>query len=88
MTMMLRGLLRERPIGMQTRKRSALEAFSNAVVSYLIAVVANYYILPLFGYLVTTAHSFAIGGMFTGISVIRSYLIRRLFSKGDREIKT
>ena len=68
---------------MQSRQRSALEAVTNVVVGFLVAVGANLLILPAFGYQVTVYDSFAIGWVFTVISMMRSYVLRRLFNRWD-----
>ena len=59
---------------------SALEASFNVLIGYLVSVAANILILPLFGYAVTVADSFAIGLAFTAVSLVRSYALRRWFN--------
>jgi len=68
---------------MQSRQRSALEAVPNVVIGFLVAVGANLLVLPAFGYQVTVYDSFAIGWVFTVISMMRSYFLRRLFNRWD-----
>ena len=53
------------------RRRSAIEAVTNVFVGYLVAVTANYFVLPAFGYMVTVQDSFTIGLAFTAISMMR-----------------
>lgn len=65
---------------MQSRKHSAIEAVCNVAVGYLVSVAANVAVLPLFGYQVTAGESFAIGLVFTLISLVRSYALRRVFN--------
>ncbi len=65
---------------MQSRLMSGVEAVSNVAIGYLVSVAANIVVLPLFGYDVTIADSFAIGLAFTAISLIRSYALRRAFN--------
>ena len=65
---------------MQSRLMSALEASFNVLIGYLVSVAANILILPLFGYDVTVADSFAIGLAFTAVSLVRSYALRRWFN--------
>lgn len=65
---------------MQSRVMSAIEAVANVFIGYLVSVAANILILPLFGYDVTVADSFAIGLAFTAVSLIRSYILRRVFN--------
>jgi len=59
---------------------SAVEASLNVLIGYLVSVLANILILPLFGYDVTIADSFAIGLAFTAVSLVRSYALRRWFN--------
>ena len=66
-----------------SRRRSAIEAAANVVIGYLVAVTANYFVLPAFGYMVTVQDSFTIGLAFTAISMLRSYVLRRLFNRFD-----
>ena len=66
---------------MQSKKHSALEAVANVAIGYLISVAANVVVLPLFGYAVSVADGFAIGLVFTAISLVRSYALRRAFNR-------
>lgn len=59
---------------------SAVEASFNVLIGYLVSVLANILILPLFGYDVTVGDSFAIGLAFTAVSLVRSYALRRIFN--------
>jgi hypothetical protein len=68
---------------MQSKQRSALEAVTNVVVGFLVAVGANVIVLPAFGYNVTVYDSFAICWFFTPISMIGTYALRRLFNRWD-----
>lgn len=66
---------------MQSRIMSAVESISNVLIGYLVSVAANVIVLPMFGYNVTIADSFAIGLAFTAISLARSYILRRVFNR-------
>lgn len=68
---------------MQSKRNSAFEAVTNVAIGYLVSVLANMLILPLFGYNVTIGDSFAIGLAFTAVSLARSYVLRRLFNRLD-----
>jgi hypothetical protein len=46
------------PMRGQSQRRSAIEAAANVVIGYLVAVTANYFVLPAFGYMVTVQDSF------------------------------
>lgn len=58
---------------------SLVESFANVTVGFGIATLANWLVLPLFGYKVTLADSAGIGLIMTVISIIRSYVLRRAF---------
>lgn len=64
----------------QTRTGSLAESLANIAVGFAINWVANMLILPLFGFDVTGAQAFHMGVLFTGISLARSYVLRRWFN--------
>lgn len=64
----------------QTRLGSLIEACINVVIGFSINFVANLLVFPLFGWHVTVADNFILGGIYTAISVARSYVIRRWFN--------
>ena len=63
-----------------SRLGSLIEACANVAIGFGINWVANLLILPLFGFNVTGSQAFNMGLMFTVISVVRSYAIRRWFN--------
>jgi hypothetical protein len=65
----------------QTRLGSFIESWANVVIGFAINWCANMAILPIFGFRVTGAQAFGIGVIFTVISVVRSYALRRAFNK-------
>lgn len=68
----------------QTRLGSWLEAWANIAIGFAINWLANMAILPLFGFRVTGAQAFHIGLIFTAISLVRSYVLRRAFNRIHR----
>ncbi len=68
----------------QTKLGSWLEAWANIAVGFAINWVANMAILPLFGFHVTGTQAFHIGLVFTAISLVRSYVLRRVFNRIKR----
>lgn len=66
----------------QSKKGSFIEVCTNTAIGYGINVVANFLILPLFGLAVTTSQSMQIGLIFTAISILRGYILRRVFNRG------
>lgn len=68
----------------QTRLGSWLEAWANIAVGFAINWCANMLVLPLFGFHVTGSQAFGIGVIFTVISLVRSYVLRRVFNRIKR----
>jgi SNF family Na+-dependent transporter len=66
---------------MQPRLHSMLEAVANVAMGYSINFVANLVVLPLFGLAVSARDAAGIGLVFTGISLARSYVLRRAFNR-------
>lgn len=65
----------------QTRFGSALESLANIVIGFAINWVANLLVFPLFGFDITPAQAFHVGLIFTAISLVRSYVLRRVFNR-------
>lgn len=70
---------------MQTRKDSLLESITNIVIGYLVAILSQIIIFPWFGIHIVLFDHLLIGFYFTLISLIRSYVLRRLFNKRTRD---
>lgn len=71
------GHIKDDP-ALQTRLESLAEAWINVALGFWINFTANMLILPLFGFTtLTLGTNFAIGMVYTVISVARSYIIRR-----------
>ena len=64
----------------QTQKGSMMEAGVNVCIGYGVAVASQMVVFPLLGIAVDAETNFIIGLIFTGISLVRSYLLRRLFT--------
>ena len=58
---------------------SLLESIANVVVGYVVAVGAQLVVFPLFGMHATLHENLMIGLIFTGVSLVRSFLLRRVF---------
>ena len=65
----------------QSRLGSLVESIANVVVGYWVAVGAQVAIFPLFGVHLPLQQNMAIGGLFTVVSLVRSYCLRRLFRR-------
>ena len=63
----------------QSRWMSLVEAVTNVLVGYGVAVATQWLVFPLFGLHATLQENLAIGLTFTAVSLVRSYLLRRAF---------
>ena len=65
----------------QTRLGSAIETAANIVIGYLINFAMNLVVLPVFFHMtISLAANFWMGMVYTVVSVIRSYCLRRWFN--------
>jgi hypothetical protein len=68
------------PVGYrQSRVMSLVESKANVIVGYGVAVVTQIVVFPWFGIEVGLADNMKIGMVFVGVSLVRGYLLRRLF---------
>jgi hypothetical protein len=63
----------------QRRSTSFLESIVNCLTGIAVATVGQLLLFPLLGINIPFSTTGAIALIFTGISVVRSYLLRRLF---------
>lgn len=63
----------------QSRAMSLIEAITNVVVGYVLAIITQILVFPWFGITAQMEEHLAIGLAFLGVSLVRSYLLRRLF---------
>ena len=68
---------------MQSKKQSLIESLTSTTIGIIIGVVLNLTILPIFGYPVSLSDSLWISLIFTAISVVRSYVVRRIFNSKE-----
>ena len=66
---------------MQSRRMSLIEAMTNVAVGYALAVVTQIMVFPWFDLHPSLGENLALGGIFTAISLIRGYALRRLFER-------
>lgn len=64
----------------QKKRHSFFEACVSTAIGFLIAYVTTIVVLPAFGFRATLSQSFWITCIFTVISIIRGYYVRRLFN--------
>ena len=65
----------------QSRRMSFIEAVTNVVVGYALAVAAQIVVFPWFGLHLHLGENLMIGAVFVSISLLRSYALRRLFQR-------
>lgn len=65
---------------MQNKAQSLIETLTNVSIGYVISFIANMTVLPMFGYDINLTDGFWISMIFTIISVIRGYVVRRWFN--------
>ncbi len=68
----------------QSRLMSLVEAVANVAVGYGVAVATQALVFPLFGLEATLSDNLAIGAVFTAVSLVRSYVLRRMFGRLPR----
>jgi len=63
---------------------SLTEALTSTAIGYGVAVATNIVVLPAFGFSPTFGEAFWIGAIFTAVSLIRGYAVRRIFNAWSR----
>lgn len=64
----------------QSRRQAVIEAWTNIVIGFSINYVVNIFLLPLVGAQITMANNLWLGCIYTAISMLRQYAIRRWFN--------
>lgn len=64
----------------QTPRWAIVEAWTNIAIGFTVNYLANFMLLPLVGASFTAAENFWLGWVYTAISMIRQYAIRRLYN--------
>lgn len=65
----------------QTRRQSLLESIMNVIVGFSINLVLNFTFFPLFGWHISLKQNIALGVIYTVISILRSYTLRRIYNR-------
>ena len=63
----------------QSRIMSMVEAATNVIVGYVLAIATQMVVFPWFGIETGLTEHLTIGLAFVGVSLVRGYLLRRLF---------
>jgi len=66
---------------MQSKTHSIIESITNVAIGYGVAVLSQIAIFPLFDIYVSVSDNLLIGVWFTVISIVRSYVVRRWFTR-------
>lgn len=65
---------------MQSRTASLIETTAGLVVGFIVAMVVGHFVYRAFGHQVSLGENFWMTVIFTVVSFIRSYLVRRGFN--------
>jgi hypothetical protein len=65
---------------MQSRMDSFMEAVTNTSIGFVISMITWLIISEVYGFHTSVWEDLGITGIFTVISILRSYLIRRMFN--------
>lgn len=63
----------------QPRAASLVEAIASVVIGYGLAVLVQLLVFPVFGLQPTLGQNLRVALVFTAVSLLRSYTLRRLF---------
>ena len=69
---------------MQSKRDSLIETLTNVGIGWFISFIANMLVLPLFGYNINLTDGVLISIIFTVISIVRGYVVRRWFNSKDK----
>ena len=64
----------------QSPRSAITESWLNICVGFSVNFAANVWLLPLVGAVFTSGENFALGWIYTAISIVRQYIIRRWFN--------
>ena len=70
----------------QSKLESLAEVILNVGIGWVIALMTQLIVFPLFGIYVTVGEQLSISVIFTAVSIIRGYVIRRWFNAGIHKI--
>ena len=65
----------------QSRKMSLIETITSTAIGYSVAVATQLTVFPLFGINIPLQDNLAIGAIFTVVSIVRGYVVRRVFNR-------
>lgn len=65
----------------QSRRMSLFESITNVMIGYLLSLITQVVVFPIFQIEVSLADNMAISVIFTVVSLVRSYVLRRVFER-------
>lgn len=69
----------------QSRTQSAIESLAGTAIGFVVSVMSAMVVYPLFGHAFTLTQNIGITIIFTVLSIVRSYLVRRAFNRLHRK---
>jgi hypothetical protein len=64
----------------QSRRQSLIEALVGTAIGYVVALGGQLVIFPILGIYVPLMENILIGAIFTSLSLVRAYAVRRMFN--------
>lgn len=64
----------------QTKLSSVIEVTANQVIGVILSIAATYYFFPHIGHVFTIGDSIITTAVFTVLSIVRQYGLRRMFN--------
>ena len=65
----------------QSRRMSLFESITNVMIGYLLSLITQVVVFPIFQIEVSLADNMAISVIFTVVSLVRSYVLMRVFER-------
>ena len=66
---------------MQSRRQSIIEIITSTVIGFAVSMMVTFYLLPAWGLHPSVSDAWGITALYTGVSMVRSYLMRRWFNR-------
>lgn len=68
----------------QSRLGSVAEAIASTAVGFVLSTALGFVVYPAFGYAFTLAENIGITAIYTVVSILRGYAVRRWFNRRHR----
>jgi len=66
---------------MQSKKYSLVESITNTLIGFIVSLLIQLIIYPTMGIPVTFTQNIVITFVFTFVSILRGYIVRRMFNR-------